>query len=395
MASEITPPGDPTEVLGRRAFALLIDAALLAVIGFVVFAWMRDKAFTDVRVDACLQLKNAGNDSLCLKFGSRVFLWPRSALSVSLLFVIFAAFLDGVVLQSFKGSTVGKMCVRLCVVDERGMPAHPLRMFGRWAMLVIDLGFFLLGCIVVGTTHPHRRLGDFVFGTYVVSLSRVGRPISEWMEGGLGRGGAGVAAPGVGEPAIWTAPPMPAPAPALASPPTPARPTAAVVPVPTPPGTAPTAPGEWGAVARPAPLVRSPQWEAPPEESEVTIAPIVVTSKSTQWAAPPTMPPSDGAAEDATEAESEPEIEIEAEAEAEAEVEAVVELEAEVAADDESESEPEPELELEAELGDDDAPPSQWKPVESAKGRNNVGADENDESWWDAALSSGDSEDES
>jgi hypothetical protein len=346
---------------------------------------MRDKAFTDVRVDACTQLEIAGNDSLCLKLGSRVFLWPSNALSISLLFVLFVGFLDGVVLQSVKGSTVGKMCMRLSVVDGEGLRAHPMRMFGRWAMLVIDIGFFFVGCIIVGATHPHRRLGDFVFGTYVVSMSRAGRPISEWMEGGLGRGGAGVALPSVGEPAIWTAPPLAEPVPALAAPSPPPRPAAPVVPVETPPGTAPTTPGEWGAVARPAPLVRTPEWTMPPTPSEESAPPVDTNAKSTQWAAPPKMRDSEDA-DDSADDDSPAEDSVDEEVEAETETEA----------------ESEPDEELEAELGDDDEESSaQWKPVESVqKNGSHASADENDEtendeSWWDAALSSGDSEDES
>ena len=143
-----------------------------------------------------------------------------------------------------------------------------MRMFGRWVMLVIDLGFFLVGCIITGATHPHRRLGDFVFGTYVVSMSSVGRPIVDWMQGsagprcrqrselrrarelddtagpgGCGRAGCDGSADACGD--------------------------RAVLPVQTPPGTTPTTPGEWGAVARPAPVVRSPQWATPPADRQL------------------------------------------------------------------------------------------------------------------------------
>jgi uncharacterized RDD family membrane protein YckC len=456
MATEYTPPGDPTEVLGRRAVALFIDVALLGVIGLTLFALLRYRLYSNVEVNACRQLTKAGGSPLCLKLGSHVFLWHKGALKLTVLVVLFLGFLDGVVLQSITGSTVGKFCTRLSVVDESGKKAHPLRMFGRWVMLVIDLGLLLVGCIVTGATHPHRRLGDFVFGTYVVSMSSVGRPIADWLQGGAGRGGAENGQASFGEPATWTTPPVPVPAPVPAATAPPTRPIPApILPVATPPGTTPTPPGEWGAVARPAPLVRSPQWETPPA-TDTSAPPASVPTGPTPWAAPPaereTDPPADADADEAdaktdakdsapkdgeaktdpkidakTDAkhdeksdEPEPEDALEAEvvddadtddsepddsepddadtddAEPEPEKDAEAKTEPEKDAEPEKEPEPEVELELEADLGDEEESTSQWKPVESASAKSRArSASGKDDSWWDEALSSGDSETES
>jgi uncharacterized RDD family membrane protein YckC len=418
MASAYTPPGDPTEVLGRRAVALFIDAALLAVLGITLFALLRYRMYTNVTVDACAQLTKAGGQPLCLKLGSRVFLWHKGALKLSVLVVLFLGFLDGVVLQSITGSTVGKYCTRLSVVDEHGKQAHPLRMFGRWVMLVIDLGFLLVGCLITGATHPHRRLGDFVFGTYVVSRSSVGHPIADWVHGSAARGNAENAQPSFGEPATWTVPPVPLAAPALPVAAAPARPApSAVLPVQTPPGTTPTSPGEWGAVARPAPLVRSPQWATPPS-SDSSAPPPAGPAGPAPWAAPPAFreadasTDSDGELETETEAETDTKAEAEAEtdieagadveadtkpdAEPEPEAETEVEANGEAKGDAEADVDAEPEVELEADLVDEEEATSQWKPVESSsaksRARTATGADD---SWWDEALSSGDSETES
>ena len=206
MATAYTPPGDPTDVVGRRFAAFLIDAVLLGSLGFFVFAVLRSQSYAKVPADACKVLRKAGGNPLCLKLGSHVFLWHSNALRITVLVVLLAALLDGVVLQSMTGATVGKLCMRLSVVDEHGQIAKPLRMVGRWVFLVVDLGFCLVGCISIVATHPHRRLGDFVFGTYVISLRSVGRPIG----GEMALTASAKGAPSTnGSPENWTAPPAP------------------------------------------------------------------------------------------------------------------------------------------------------------------------------------------
>ena len=193
-----------------------------------------------------------------------------------MLVTLFFGLLNNVVLQSITGSTVGKTCFRLCVVDENGAKTHPLRMFGRWVFLVVDVGFCLVGCFMTLGTHPHRRIGDFVFGTYVVPMRSVGRPVVVAPDAADAPAGAGV-------PSSWTAPPVPAPAAKTAA----VASAGASPQLKTPPGTAPTAPGEWGAVARPAPLVRSPQWATPPPTDAKTPPAVIESTTSPKWAVPP------------------------------------------------------------------------------------------------------------
>ena len=414
MATAYTPPGDPTDIVGRRFAAFLIDAVLLGSIGFFVFAVLRSRSYSKVPADACKVLKRAGGNPLCLKLGSHVFLWHSSALRITVLVVLLAALVDGVVLQSLTGASVGKLCMRLSVVDEHGQIAKPLRVFGRWVFLVVDLGFCLVGCISILVTHPHRRLGDFVFGTYVISLRSVGRPIG----GEMALTASAKGAPSTnGSPENWTAPPAPSPAKTPLAAPLPTMPP----PVRTPPGTAPTAPGEWGAVARPVPLVRSPQWATPPE-SETAVSP--TSSDPTvvpKWAAPPgpqkaeASPESDDADDDvsaADEAAAEPEpVEAvlgdtetagpEAEAEAEAEAEEEPEAAEEAGAAPEVETTAAKESPDDGTSDDDASPPelSEWSPVVASakRRRSRAGSDGEatgaEESWWDEALSSGDAED--
>ena len=86
-------------------------------------------------------------------------------------------FVDFVLVQALIGASIGKLCVRLRVVDERGDKANLFRMFGRWLLLVVDAGFFVVGLVATLGTHPHRRVGDLLCGTYVVAASDVGEPI--------------------------------------------------------------------------------------------------------------------------------------------------------------------------------------------------------------------------
>src|SRR6185436_14248648 len=149
MASATTPPADPTDVVGRRAAAFLIDVVLLGVLGLVVFAALRYRSYSNVPADACAVLRKGADDPMCLQVGGRAFLWHAGALKTAVVVTLFFAFLNNVVLQSITGSTVGKMCFRLSVVDENGAKTHPLRMFGRWVFLIVDVGFFFVGCFMV------------------------------------------------------------------------------------------------------------------------------------------------------------------------------------------------------------------------------------------------------
>ena len=167
-------------------------------------------------------------------------------------------------------------------------------------------------------------------------------------------------------------------------------------------------------MARPAPVVRSPQWATPPPTDAKTPPVVIESTTSPQWAAPP-LPVPDPEDEDEDEpeeasetdagepeAEAETDTDTETEAEAETDTDTETEAEAETAVDAETE---EPEADAEAETAAATEPAeeidpvpevSEWSPV--AKPRRRRGAKAatpskaKDASWWEAALSSGDSE---
>jgi uncharacterized RDD family membrane protein YckC len=266
------PTGDPTDVLGRRFAALAIDLVLLGAIAAILFAVAKHTSIAGAPKHTCDELSSSGS-SVCVQIGGRVYRWDRGTYAGAAVLSLLAAFLDLVLLQTLMGASVGKLFVGLRVIEQPGNEARFLRMLGRWVFLIVDLGCFVVGLVTTLVTHPHRRVGDLVCGTYVVATSSVGVPVivATYPPPGFDAPPPGYAhsvpghyPAGWGGPAGWTAPP-----------------------VVTPPGTAPTTPGEWGAVARPAPpLVRSPQWQEPPPGTPQPV-PESRQSMAPQWATPP------------------------------------------------------------------------------------------------------------
>ena len=103
-------------------------------------------------------------------------------------------------LQGIVGASVGKLILGLRVVNAQGETCGVGRAFVRWIFLLVDGFCFLVGLIVALATHPHRRVGDFVAGTYVVALASVGRPIASAPAGAAVSRYADPAPPG------WTPP---------------------------------------------------------------------------------------------------------------------------------------------------------------------------------------------
>jgi uncharacterized RDD family membrane protein YckC len=270
------PTGDPTDVLGRRFAALAIDLVLLGAIAAILFAVAKHTSISGAPKRTCDELSSSGS-SVCVQIGGHVYRWDRGTYAGAAVLSLLAAFLDLVLLQTLMGASVGKLFVGLRVIEQPGNEARFLRMLGRWVFLIVDLGCFLVGLVTTLVTHPHRRVGDLVCGTYVVATSSVGVPVivATYPPPGFGAPPPAYAhsvpghyPAGWGGPAGWTAPP-----------------------VVTPPGTTPTTPGEWGAVARPAPpLVRSPQWQEPPPGTAQPV-PESRQSMSPQWATPPVPTP--------------------------------------------------------------------------------------------------------
>lgn len=155
---------DPTRVITRRAVALVVDAlliTLLPALTVVVIGHSRT-------VRACPEPLPTGRSCFVWKENG-VVVENRSLLWFVALFVVLYA-LVFVVVQGRTGASPGKSLLGVRVVDHRGQKPG----FGRssvralaWAVdaitLLVPIALWSAWC-----TPGHRRVGDFLGGTYVV-----------------------------------------------------------------------------------------------------------------------------------------------------------------------------------------------------------------------------------
>jgi uncharacterized RDD family membrane protein YckC len=274
QAMAYLPQRDPTNVIGRRIFAFVIDGVLVSAAGVAIFAATKSHSYTGAPTDACRQLRDNGISDPCLQFGSRVYTWTGGKFALAIVLTALVGMLNQVFLQGIAGASVGKMMLGLRVVNERGEVCGVGRAFVRWLLLIVDQFLcFLVGLITVLATHPHRRVGDMVAGTYVVSSADVGNPVvpqAAMAPPYAYAGQAGWTPPQPGVP-TWGAPP----------PPQPPQPQWGAQP---PPAWGAEPPPQWGAAPPPPPP--PPPWAAPPQPAAApTAAPPPAAPAS--WGAPP------------------------------------------------------------------------------------------------------------
>jgi uncharacterized RDD family membrane protein YckC len=80
----------------------------------------------------------------------------------------------GIILETWKGQTVGKMVMGIIVVKENGEPCDFLAALLRNVFRIIDIlpQFYLIGFIVIALTEKKQRLGDRLAGTIVVKVKK-------------------------------------------------------------------------------------------------------------------------------------------------------------------------------------------------------------------------------
>jgi uncharacterized RDD family membrane protein YckC len=264
------PQRDPTNVLGRRFGAFFIDFVLGNAISIAFLAATKSASYTGAPDEACSRLRGAGGFSgTCIQMGSRVYTWESGRYLLGLVLGLGVVFLNSVVLQGITGASVGKMITGTRVVNAQGNVAGIGRAFVRWLLLIVDLFCAgLVGLISVLATHPHRRVGDMVAGTYVIGTADVGNPVVVSAAPSY----AYAAAPAAGG---W-APPQPSQS-GWGAPP-------------------PAQPAQWGAPppAQQAPQPQQPGWGAPPAAAPQSSAwppPPTPHQDQPRWGAPPPSAP--------------------------------------------------------------------------------------------------------
>jgi uncharacterized RDD family membrane protein YckC len=170
----ITAVRDPTRVIWRRCFAYG-SGVLLA--GLVLFTTVYASGDVSRVKSGCPSPIPKGQD--CLEYRSTgylmrgsVFIWFAVALIISVVILV-------VVPQAVVGCSLGKALFGIRVVRADGNPPGFLRSSIRVAAWPID-GLALLlpiGLWLAIITPGHRRIGDYLAGTYVVERSAVGQPV--------------------------------------------------------------------------------------------------------------------------------------------------------------------------------------------------------------------------
>jgi uncharacterized RDD family membrane protein YckC len=165
---------DPTRVIWRRCFAygtgLFVTGLVLAGTLYVAGDVRTVKSGCPRPVPAgrvCVNYRSTGY----LMRGS-VFIWFAVALIVLILVV-------AVVPQVVAGTSLGKALFGIRVVRVDGSPPGFLRSSIRIAAWLID-GLSLLlpiGLWIAIFTPGHRRVGDYLAGTYVVKRSAAGQVV--------------------------------------------------------------------------------------------------------------------------------------------------------------------------------------------------------------------------
>ena len=225
MAYGMQPQHDPTDVIGRRIVAYLIDGVLLFAVTVAIALATKHQAFTGAPSGACQTLRDNGFSGSCIQLGSRVYIWKGGGQLAYWGLSALAGILDLVVLQGLTGASLGKFIMSLRVVDAQGAPCGVGRAFVRWLLLIVDGFCFIVGLLVTVLTHPHRRIGDMAAGTYVVGASSAGQPVvgggapPAYQYGYPQPGAAGWSPPGAAPPPgpgwgttpppAWGAPPPP------------------------------------------------------------------------------------------------------------------------------------------------------------------------------------------
>lgn len=235
---------DPTAVIGRRVVAYIIDLVVPTALFFILFAATAtsvDKQNTIFEGrNICDLLRNSSNASVCFEGNNTAFTLKGGEAALVILVPLLVGLANWVFVQSATGASVGKMITGLRVVDANGEPAGIGRNLLRWVFLLIDGICGVLGLVVAAVTTPHRRVGDFVAGTYVVQRDSTGSPV----------GATGAAPP---PPSQYTPFSTTGPGGAPTWPPTPAPPASTSPYAPPPAASYPPPPSNYGVPTSPPP----------------------------------------------------------------------------------------------------------------------------------------------
>ena len=202
---------DPTDVMGRRIVAYIIDAVIAGIVLFAVMypLWQSTSVTAPSGMVECGADSDEGfgsNDfqpgvrtrldaTICFDDGSEVRYIPQdkegqffgtlSLVSGGTSFVML------ILLQGLVGASPGKLLLGLRVVKEDGSNAGIGRCLIRTILLIVDGACCaIIGLVTAFQSQRHRRVGDMAASTMVISrsdqdalvLARSGQPLPGYQD---------------------------------------------------------------------------------------------------------------------------------------------------------------------------------------------------------------------
>jgi uncharacterized RDD family membrane protein YckC len=163
---------NPTQVVGRRVLAFLIDFLITGVFYWGLFFLFAERYVAGTEPRSAFSAKLILGDSAWAISGGDALLFFGIFLAVGLLY--------WVVLQGLTGATLGKVVTGIRTVGRDFRRAGIGRALVRQLVGIVDyFPYFLpglVGFILSLSTRGNRRLGDMAAGTYVVHRSALGQP---------------------------------------------------------------------------------------------------------------------------------------------------------------------------------------------------------------------------
>ena len=166
------PTADPTRVLLRRIVAYAIDASLVVGAMAVVF-------FVTGDIDRVPNCDTIPKGRACFAYGNDAVLVNQRALVWFFLTGILMVVVVVGVPQALTGTSAGKALLGIRVVRPDGSRPGWWRSFLRLIAWGVD-GLALLIPVALWTaifTPGHRRVGDYLAGTYVVRRDAAEKPV--------------------------------------------------------------------------------------------------------------------------------------------------------------------------------------------------------------------------
>jgi uncharacterized RDD family membrane protein YckC len=251
---------DPTDVVGRRIAAAVLDFGFAVVLTFVLFfalASSNDYFSSTAAEDRCSFVNNDAS-GFCVPVDTTTFEFSDGDLAVILLVPLAYLFVDCALITGITGASIGKLIFGLRVIrQDTGKHCGFGRSLLRWVLWVVDgqpCGVPITGFVTGLVSKGHRRVGDMAAKTLVVSKESVGvPPVVPGLNSFQPAAWAPYAQPGYGQP--WGAP----------QPPPPGYGQPWGTPQPPPPGygqpwgAPPPPPTPWGAPPPPQPVPPAPQ----------------------------------------------------------------------------------------------------------------------------------------